>query len=317
MKNKKFITIIAPMCNEELIVEKFYKTIIDDLNVLTQNYSLELIFIDDGSSDKTLNIMKQLKQKHPDLIGIVSFSRNFGLEAAVFAGLKVALGDAVVVMDADLQDPPSLILEMVKKWEKGAKIVNAIRKKRKNDTLFKRLSANLYYSMLDNLSGKLKLEKNAANYKLLDRSVVEKIKSLKEVNPVFRVAVPFVGMKSETIVYERLKREKGKTKYNLKKMIIYAMDSLTGISIEPLHKIFFCFLVIFFTAIGLIILSLVTKETTRIIFAISGIIGLFVSMVCACLSLIAEYIGQIMIETKNRPQYIISEYIPTKDSKEK
>jgi len=157
---KKLITIIAPMYNEEAVVYKYTEVTLSALDVLKEKYDYEILFVHDGAKDNTLEKMSDMQLKYPNHIGIVNLSRNFGLEGAINAGIKTAKGDAVIVMDADLQDPPSLIPDMIKKWEDGADVVVASRVARTKDNFFKRNTANLYYKILDNLSGKLKLEKN-------------------------------------------------------------------------------------------------------------------------------------------------------------
>ena len=224
----KLLTIIAPMYNEEPIVEQYVITTLDALEKI-KGYTHEIILVNDGSSDNTYGEMLKMQEKFPREIGVVCLSRNFGLEGAVDAGLRAATGDAVVVMDADLQDPPDVILEMVDKWEQGYDVVSAKRIKRKNDNLFKRASADFFYFVQDKLSGKLKLERNAANYRLLSRKAVDMLLSFPEVNRSFRVLVPYAGMRSTFVEYERDKRYAGKTKYNLSSMVHYALDSLTGI----------------------------------------------------------------------------------------
>lgn len=236
---KKLISIIAPMYNEEATCYQYTETTLSALEPLKDTYDYEIIFVHDGAKDNTLQKMKDMQLKYPDYCGIVNLSRNFGLEGALHAGLKVAKGDAVVVMDADLQDPPSLIIEMVAKWEAGADIVVASRVARTSDTFMKRFTANIYYKILDSLSGKLKLEKSAANFRLLSRKALDELLNLPEVNTYFRVNVPFVGMNTDKVEYDRKERFAGTTNYNFYKLVRCALDGLTSISIEPLRKIMY------------------------------------------------------------------------------
>ena len=156
---KKLISIVAPMYNEETLVQEYCKETLKMAEGLQENYDFEILLVNDGSKDNTFSLMLEEQSKNPDVISVINLSRNFGLEGAVNAGIRKAAGDAVVVMDADLQDPPSLIPEMIQKWEQGADIVVGSRIKRSNDNFFKKFSANMYYKVLDMLSGKLKLEK--------------------------------------------------------------------------------------------------------------------------------------------------------------
>ena len=302
----KIITIIAPMYNEESLVSEYCEQVFKDLKQLEQKYILEILMINDGSKDSTWEQMNKVYKKYYPKISLINLSRNFGLEGAINAGLEKAKGDIVVVMDADLQDPPSVILELVKKYEENYDVVVAKRKKRESDTFFKRFSAQLYYKISEKLSGKLKLEKNAANFRLLSRKVVNELNKLEERNKIFRVVVPFVGMKTAVIEYNRNQRFSGKTKYNLFSMIRYALDGITSISIEPLRKIFTISIISLIITLLLLILSIINYKEKILI--LGFIVGLFSTMILIGLTIIGEYIGQIMIESKKRPISIINEY---------
>lgn len=299
------ITIIAPMYNEENLVSEYCERVLKNLKPLEIDYTTEILMINDGSKDRTWEKMSEMYEKYYPKLSIINLSRNFGLEGAINAGLEKAKGDIVIVMDADLQDPPSVILELVKKYEKGYDVVVAKRKKRESDTFFKKFSANLYYKISDKLSGKLKLEKNAANFRLLSRKVVDELNKLEEKNKVFRVIVPFVGMKTAVIEYNRDQRFSGKTKYNLFSMIRYALDGITSISIEPLRKIFTISIFSSIVTVLLLILSIISKEK---LYILGFIIGFFSTMILVSLTIIGEYTGQIMIESKRRPISIIDDY---------
>lgn len=312
---KKLISIVAPMYNEETLAHEYCKETLAMTEKLKDKYDFEIVLVNDGSKDNTYKIMLQEQQEHPNEITTICLSRNFGLEGAVNAGIRKALGDAVVVMDADLQDPPLLIPEMIAKWENGADIVVGSRVKRSNDNFLKKFSANCYYKVLDVLSGKLKLEKSAANFRLLSRKALNQVLELPEVNSVFRVVVPFVGMKTDIIEYDRDKRFAGKTKYNLKSMIPYALDSITGISVEPLRKIMYFIpiigIIFIMSVLGLVFATAEWKPACFVIMVLSVLFGLgFIA-----LAVIAEYIAQIMKEVKGRPISIIYNYIACENAK--
>lgn len=302
----KKLTIIAPMYNEESLVSKYCEQVFKDLKSLEKNYGIEILMINDGSKDSTWKQMNEMYKKYYPKISLINLSRNFGLEGAINAGLEKAKGNIVIAMDADLQDPPSVILELVKKYEEGYDVVIAKRKKRKSDTFFKRFSANLYYKISDKLSGKLKLERNAANFRLLSRKVVNELNKLEEKNKVFRVTVPFVGMKTAIVEYDRDQRFSGKTKYNLFSMTRYALDSITSISIEPLRKIFTISIFSSIATILLLILSIINYNQK--LYILGFIIGVFSTMILVSLTIIGEYVGQIMVESKRRPISIIDDY---------
>lgn len=312
---KKLLSVIGPMYNEESLVSEYISQTINSLECIKEKYEYELVLVNDGSSDNTYEKLIEAHANNPYVISVVNHSRNFGLEGAVKSGLEKAKGDYVVVMDADLQDPPSLISAMLEKAEAGADIVIATRKARNNDNLFKRSTADLYYKILDTLSGKLKLERNAANFRLLSRKAVNQIKELPEVNPTFRVSVPFIGMKTDVVYYERDKRYAGKTKYNLSSLIKCALDGITGISVKPLENLFkiaiflFLLFIVAFASVFFVPLSL---KPTSVIISIMLFLAVIFSFI---LSVIATYIAQIMIEVKRRPTSIIYEYIQSEVSK--
>ncbi|MBR1906436.1 MAG: glycosyltransferase family 2 protein [Clostridiales bacterium] len=314
---KKLVSVIAPMYNEEKMVHVYCEETIKVLSQLSDRYDFELVLVNDGSKDNTYPIMLSEQAEHSDIVTTVCLSRNFGLEGAVNAGLRKAAGDAVVVMDADLQDPPSLIPEMIAKWEQGADVVVGSRVSRRSDSFFKKSTAGLYYGIMNSYSGRLKLEKNAANFRLLSRKAVDQILAMPEVNQVFRVSVPFVGMKTEVIEYDRDKRYAGKTKYGLRSMISYALDSITGISVEPLRKISVFLPVTLLMFIGSIVgIFLAPPEWTAACVVIMTAC-LLTGFILVSLAVMAEYIAQIMIEAKGRPTSVIYEYEPCRNVKER
>ena len=305
------------MYNEGALVHEYCKEMLTMALEISNTYDLELILVNDGSKDNTYDLMLQEQNLHPDIISTICLSRNFGLEGAVNAGLRMAKGDAIIVMDADLQDPPSLIPQMLKKWRDGADIVVCSRIKRSNDTLFKKMGANIYYKVMDSLSGKLKLEKSAANFRLLSRKALNQVLELPEVNSVFRVVVPYIGMNTAVIGYDRDKRFAGETKYNLKKMIPYALDSITGISVEPLRKLKnFIILMLLFSCI-FIIVAFTFPSPLNSTFIILSYISLCFVFLFIGVSVIAEYLAQIMTEVKGRPISIIYDYTPSKSALER
>lgn len=311
---KQLISIIAPMYNEEQVCPLYIEETMKVVRQLETKYRVEIICVHDGAKDKTLQKMYEAQQKYPQHIGVIDLTRNFGLEGAVNAGLKTATGDAVVVMDADLQDPPILILDMVEKWENGADVVVASRESRTNDSFFKRTTANIYYSILDSLSGKLKLEKSAANYRLLSRRAVDALLSLPEVNTYFRVDVPFIGMKTDKVEYNREERAAGMTNYNFVKLVQCALDGLTSISIEPLRKVMLMIPLMLMFLVFSISAALFTSGYLSILFGVSAVISFFFMLLFLVLFVMCEYIGQIMTEVRHRPTSMIYSYKPSKNS---
>lgn len=314
---KKLISVVAPMYNEEKLCHQYCTEMLKMIGSLSERYLFEIILVNDGSKDNTYELMLKEQQENPNEITIVCLSRNFGLEGAVKAGLQKAAGDAVVVMDADLQDPPGLIPEMIKKWENGADIVVGSRVSRSNDNFFKKFTANCYYKVLDSLSGKLKLEKSAANFRLLSRRALEQVLSLPEVNSVFRVVVPFVGMKTDIVEYDRDKRFAGTTKYNLRSMIPYALDSITGISVQPLRKLMLLLPLIFVIFAASAVACFLTSGQWKAVSCLIMAMSFFTGVLMLSLTVIAEYIAQIMTEVKGRPISLIYEYRECNNAKKK
>lgn len=314
---KKLISVVAPMYNEEGTAHIYCQEMKKMTEGLSDRYDFEIILVNDGSKDNTYAVMLEEQAANPKEITTVCLSRNFGLEGAVNAGIRKAKGDAVVVMDADLQDPPHLIPEMIEKWENGADIVVGSRVKRSNDNFFKKAGAGFYYKVMDWLSGKIKLEKSAANFRLLSRKALDQVLALPEVNSVFRVVVPFVGMKTDVVEYDRDKRYAGTTKYNLKSMIPYALDSITGISVEPLRKIMFLQpAAVLWFVVSLVAMCL-PGGSWKAAWFVSMIMSAFFELILLALGIMAEYIAQIMTEVKGRPTSIIYEYVPCEHAQER
>lgn len=310
----KLISIVAPMYNEEQVCPLYIEETMKVVRQLEPEYRVEIICVNDGAKDNTLQKMYECQAKYPQHVGVVNLTRNFGLEGAVNAGIKTATGDAVVVMDADLQDPPQLIIDMVKKWEAGADIVIASRESRTHDTFFKRTTANIYYGILDSLSGKLKLEKSAANYRLMSRRAVDTVLALPEVNTYFRVDVPFIGMKTDKVEYNREERAAGVTNYNFVKLVQCALDGLTSISIEPLRKVMLMIplvvCLLFATALG----AIFTSGYWSLLLGVAAVISFFFTLLFVVIFIMCEYIGQIMTEVRHRPTSLIYSYEPSKNS---
>lgn len=308
---KKKVSLVIPMYYEEKVAKECYKRVKECLNKL-ENYNHEIIFINDGSKDKTLEILQEIAQNDKN-VKIISFSRNFGHQAAVTAGLKVVTGDAIVIIDADLQDPPELIPDMIKKWEEGNEVIYGKRKTRKGESAFKLLTAKVFYNTLNALSD-VEIPKDTGDFRLVDRKVVDTINNLPEHNKFLRGLFSWVGYKQYAYEYERQERFAGDTKYPLKKMLKLASDGIISFSSKPIKLV--GALGIFSIVISVIILvyaliSYVFKLNnlsagwTSIMVAIT----FFAGVQLLSLWIISEYIGRIYDEAKGRPQYVIDKKI--------
>lgn len=227
----KKISVVIPMYYEEEVAQECYNrtsTVLKNLN----KYEYEIIFVNDGSRDKTLEILENIA-KQDDRAKVISLSRNFGHQAAVTCGLKHTTGDAVVIMDADMQDPPEVIEEMIKLWEDGSEVIYAKRRSRKGETAFKLFTAKMFYKVLNGLSD-VDIPKDTGDFRLADRKVIDVINSLPEHNKFLRGLFSWVGFKQSPLEYERNERFAGKTKYPLKKMLKLASDGITSFSTKPL-----------------------------------------------------------------------------------
>lgn len=299
------LSVVVPCFNEEDVIETTAKRLSAVLFTLDCPY--EIIFVDDGSSDSTPQKLMSLHDTRRN-VKVVSFSRNFGHQAAVTAGLSYATGDAVVLMDADLQDPPEVICCMLEKWREGYKVVYGRRRAREGEGRFKRLSASLFYRVLNRLS-EIPIPLDTGDFRLMDRCVVEELDKMPEHYRFIRGMVAWVGYKQTAVEYVRAKRFAGKTKYPLRKMILFASDGLLSFSVQPLRMV---------TRFGMLVSTL---SSLVILYALAtGLLGhhqlnLWTCLVCWCgllggvqlmgLGIIGEYLGRVYGEAKRRPLYIV------------
>lgn len=308
--NSKLISIVVPMYYEEKVADECYKRlkkVMDDNEI---NY--EFIFVNDGSKDKTFEILNKIAEEDKDT-KIISFSRNFGHQIAVTAGVDKAKGDAVVVIDADLQDPPELIPKMIDLWNDGYKVVYAKRKKRKGESFFKLLTAGMFYRILDKMTD-IDIPLDTGDFRLMDRDVVNVLKTMNERNRFVRGMVSWVGFKQTPIEYERDERFAGETKYPLKKMIKFASDGIISFSAKPL-KIMGS-LGMFCVSISLIIfLYALIRKLANDINVVSGWASIMTAVTflggvqLLSISVLGEYIGRIYDESKGRPLYVIEKEV--------
>ena len=309
-KNKK-ISVVIPMYYEEKVVEECYnrlKNVLEKLN----NYDYELIFINDGSQDNTLFLLEEIASKNPK-VKVISFSRNFGHQAAVTAGLKFVSGDAIVIIDADLQDPPEKIPEMLELWENGYEVIYAKRKSRKGESAFKLLTAKMFYATLNALSD-VEIPKDTGDFRLVDRKVVDVVNQLPEHNKFLRGLFSWVGYKQIPFEYERQERFAGKTKYPLKKMLKLASDGIISFSTKPLKIVGYIGILSIILSIAILIYSLVSyvlklNNLTAGWTSIMVTVTFFAGIQLISIWIMSEYVGRVYDETKKRPEYIIDKKI--------
>ena len=306
---KKILSIIVPCYNEEQALPFFYQEI-DKVSKELKDLNFELIFVNDGSKDKTLEVLKEYHKKDKR-VRYISFSRNFGKEAAMYAGLEHSKGDYVTIMDADLQDPPSLLKEMYHLVsEEGYDCVGTRRVTRKGEPPIRSFCARLFYKLINRLS-KVEMVDGARDYRFMSRKMVNAILELKEYNRYSKGLFSFVGFKTKWLEYENINRVAGETKWSFWKLFIYALDGITAFSTVPLvlsavFGLVFC-LISFIMIIAIIVKTLVYGDPVSgwpslvcIIFLCSGV-QLF------CMGIIGQYLSKTYLETKRRPIYIIGE----------
>ncbi len=306
MKNYK-LSIVVPSYNEEenvKVLAERLTTVIKTLEV--KDY--EIIFVNDGSRDNTLNNVKLMHEQDKH-IHYISFSRNFGHQCALRAGLDAATGDCVVSMDADMQHPPEIIPEMIAKWQEGYDIVYTLRQESKHLGLFKRLTSKMFYGVINKLSD-IKIQPGAADFRLLDRSVVNALKGFKENSIFYRGLISWMGFKQFAIEYEPADRMFGTSKYTIKKMFAFALSGITSFSVVPLQ---------ISTVLGVIIslLSFLYAIYSIVMHFCSRTVSGWTSVMCGVfflggiqlimLGIIGEYVGKLFMEVKGRPPYIVRE----------
>lgn len=304
------ISVIAPMYNEEMVIETFLEKTVDVLSTHFVDY--ELILIDDGSTDHTVSrCVAYIKDNKS--IQLISFSRNYGHEIASTAGFDHATGDYVILMDTDLQHPPELIPEMVSKANSGYDVVCAARSNREQESWLKRVTAKAFYGFARKMTG-FELTADQGNFRLLSKKVVESLRKMKESNRHLIMMFAYVGYKTATISYHCPPRVAGKSKYNLFKLINLALDSIIGFSARPLRTMSFVSVLIsgvmMLYAGFILIQKLFTHQQladgiASVIFLTSGLF----SVLFLFLAIISEYISRILVETKNRPLYNVKQEI--------
>ena len=313
----KKISIIIPAYNEEDSLPFLYKRIKNLIDTI-ENYEFEILFINDGSKDKTLELIKEYRNKD-DRFSYVNLSRNFGKETAMIAGIDYATGDAIVFMDADLQDPPELLPELIKYWEEGYDDVYAKRKSRDGETFFKKLTSKMYYKVLQKLTN-IEIQKDTGDFRLLDRRCVNAIKKLRESQRCSKSIFSWIGYNKKEVLFNRDARVAGKTKWNYKRLVDLAIDGITSFTTSPLRISTYISIPTFLTLL-IYFIYVIAKACTihEPIQAFQAIILLnlfFFGVIILLIGIIGEYLGRIFNETKNRPLYFVDEYNGKKETNE-
>lgn len=305
--HKARYSIVAPVFNEQAILETLYQRVTTVMVTLGEPY--ELVLINDGSTDRSLELMRSLREQDKRL-KIINFSRNFGHQTAITAGLDYAEGDAVIIIDADLQDPPEVILQLIEKWKEGFEVVYAMRESRRGETRFKEFTAKLFYRLMTRITD-VEIPQDTGDFRLTDRKVVQAMRQLRERHRFMRGLSVWTGFRQTGVRYVRAERYAGETKYPLRKMLRFALDGITSFSYLPLQiATYLGFAIATFSLIAIIAVvflrlngrhALLGQATTLVsVLFLGGIQLIF-------LGIIGEYLGRIYDEVKGRPLYVVSD----------
>jgi glycosyltransferase involved in cell wall biosynthesis len=298
-------SVVVPVYFEEEVISECYTRLKEVMDGVGDLY--EIVFVNDGSKDKTENMINEIC-KNDDNIKLINFSRNFGHQIAITAGMDYASGDAIIIIDADLQDPPEIIPDMIKKWKEGYEVVYGKRKKRKGEGAFKLITAKIFYRLLGLLVD-IKIPYDTGDFRLIDRSVCDSLRSMKERNRYVRGLISWIGYKQTFVEYDRDRRFAGETKYPLKKMIQFAFNAITSFSHKPVKIASYAgYLLSFASFVYLLIVLYQRLFTDKVVQGWASTIGIslfFNGIVLIVLGIIGEYITRIYDEVKGRPLYII------------
>ena len=316
-EKKKLVTILVPAYNEQEVLHLLYDRLEKLMNENT-NYDFEVLLVNDGSKDKTFEIMQELREKDKRFC-YLNLSRNFGKETAMIAGLDYCKGDAVVIIDADLQDPPELIPEMIKYWEEGYDDVYAKRKSREGETWLKKFTSKMYYRVLQGFT-RIEIQKDTGDFRLLDRRCVEALKSMRENQRYTKGLFSIIGYNKKEILYDRDPRAAGQTKWNYGKLIDLSIDGLTSFTTSPLRwaALIGCGV----SVIGFVYMLYIIIKTIVTGIDVPGYASLMVVILflggiqLIFLGIIGEYLGRTFNESKHRPLYFIERYNETKETNE-
>lgn len=310
LKRRK-ITLVSPFYNEEKGVQGFFNRINEVFALLADRYDLEVIAINDGSRDQTYLELIRAKADN-DYLTVVDLSRNFGKEAAISAGLDFATGDAVIPIDSDLQHPPEVVLELIKKWEEGAEVVLAKRVDRETDRLVQKWTASFFYKLHNRISD-IDIPADVGDFRLMDRKVVEALKTLPETRRFMKGLFAWVGFRTTTVEYKVAPREHGTTSFNTWKLWNFALEGITSFSTAPLRV--WTYLGGAVSALSFIYASYLLIKTVFFGADTPGYASIMITILFACgiqligIGVLGEYIGRIFAESKKRPVYIVRDVI--------
>ena len=305
--NPRF-SVVAPVFNEEALIEEFYQRVRNVMEGIGEPW--ELVLVNDGSRDRSPQLLDQLYAQDPEHVVVLHFSRNFGHQLAITAGSDYARGDAVIVIDSDLQDPPEVIPEFIARWREGYEVVYGVRAEREGETWFKLFTADLFYRLIQALTDVV-IPMEAGDFRLLDRKVVEVMREMHEGHRFVRAMVSWVGFRQIGVPYRRLARKAGESKYPFRKMFRLALDAITGFSFLPLKLALWCGALATVAGLIMALVLLILRLNGSMPLAGQGLTAslvLFMGGVqLLVMGILGEYLGRIYDEVRRRPLYIIRE----------
>jgi glycosyltransferase involved in cell wall biosynthesis len=310
-ERQQLVSIVVPAFNEEVVLPDFHRSIDRVLPELP--FDFEIIYINDGSSDNTLDIIRKLRQSD-DRVTLIDLSRNFGKEIALTAGLHKAAGDAVVVIDADLQDPPELIPELIHEWQNGYDVVYAQRTHRKGESLLKRTTAHFFYRIIQRIS-RISIPEDTGDFRILSRRAVNALNTLSEQHRFMKGLFAWIGYRQKAVHYQRNPRQAGETKWNYWRLWNFALDGITSFTIAPLKISTYLGLLTaagaFAYGIYMLIDTLMHGNPVPGYPSLIVIILILGGVQLVAIGILGEYLGRIFNETKRRPLYFVNEYLPS------
>jgi polyisoprenyl-phosphate glycosyltransferase len=308
-RGRPTLSLVLPIYNEEDVILELHKRLQAFLEKLA--LSAEVLFVNDGSRDRSMELLREVAAGEPRY-RILSFARNFGHQTAITAGVDYARGEAVVVMDADLQDPPEIVLEMVAKWREGFDVVYGRRRKREGEGWFKLVTARAFYRIFAAMIP-IEVPLDTGDFRLMSRRVVLALRALRETHRFVRGMVSWVGFKQTEVLYDRPGRFAGETKYPLRKMVRFALDGITSFSILPLRFATYVGMLMILASVGVIAWALVAKYVMHHVVegwtGIMIVVALFASVQLLMIGILGEYVGRIYEEVKRRPLYLVGDTV--------
>lgn len=306
---RRLVSILVPCYNEEAVLHEFYRRTVQVIDDMPQ-YRFQFMFVNDGSKDQTLDIMRELHEKD-SRVSYVNLSRNFGKEIAMIAGIDYLTGDAAIIMDADLQDPPELIPEMISWWEKGYQDVSAKRRSRAGESFFKKWSSHAFYTILQKMSS-VPMQRDVGDFRLLDKQCLNALRLMRESQRYTKGLFSWIGFEKKEVLFDRDARAAGKTKWNYWKLINLAIEGITSFTIAPLRASAFVGCVLAFIAIlymfFIVLRTLICGEDVPGYPSLVSIILFIGGIQLFFLGIIGEYLGRVFNESKFRPLYLVKDY---------